>query len=293
MIRFASLVLSALLATGAAARAQILPTDTVVECSGAFETVSNETEIVSTFRQNVVATGTNLKLTCDFLRIVALQQKGQTKALGQYGYFKSLVATGHVRIVQGDREATCGRAEIFPGEDKIVLTENPVVRSTDDQYTASGPRMVLYRGRRQAVIEGSPEERVRITLPPLRDLGFEKNETPAPAAPPARPSSTAPEKSAARTHLVSPGETFLALARRYGVSYSALLAANPGLDPDRIRPGQTLRLPAGPRTHLVTRGETLFGIARRYGVEPARIRAANRLTDDRVKIGQTLVIPAR
>ncbi|QYM77883.1 LptA/OstA family protein [Horticoccus luteus] len=177
-----------LLATALPGRAQTAPTDTIIECAGAFETVSTATEIVSTFRDHVVVTGTNISLTCDYLRVVALQKTAQTTALGQYGYFKSLVATGHVKIVQGDREATCGRAEIFPGDDKIVLTEQPVVSSTDGQYVARGPRMVLYRGRRQAVIEGSPEERVRITLPPVKDLGFEEEKTtPPPAAkPPAK-----------------------------------------------------------------------------------------------------------
>lgn len=179
-----------LLATALPGRAQPAPTDTVIECAGAFETVSTATEIVSTFRDRVVVTGTNITLTCDYLRVVARQKQAQTTALGQYGYFKSLVATGHVKIVQGDREATCGRAEIFPGEDKIVLTDQPVVRSADGEYVARGPRMVLYRGRRQAVIEGSPEERVRITLPPVKDLGAEPD---APA--PARPSPPKPPPS--------------------------------------------------------------------------------------------------
>jgi lipopolysaccharide export system protein LptA len=80
--------------------------------------------------------------------------------------------------VQGDRTATCGRAEVFPGEDRIVLTENPVVKIETEHYEASGPRMVLYRGQRRAVIEGTPQERTHITLPAMKDLGF-PSETPA------------------------------------------------------------------------------------------------------------------
>jgi membrane-bound lytic murein transglycosylase D len=49
---------------------------------------------------------------------------------------------------------------------------------------------------------------------------------------------------------------------------------------------------AGRRTHKVVRGDTLFGIARRYGVSAAAIRSANKLEDDNVKLGATLVIPA-
>lgn len=150
------------------------PPPTVIECAGLAETVSTDTETVATFRDQVVVSGNNLKIYCDFLQVVATRKGDPADTLGGYGNFKSLVATGNVRIVQGDREATCGRAEVFPGEDRIVLSEAPVVRSLDDQYVATGPRLVLYRGQRRAVIEGQPEDRARITLPALKDLGFDE-----------------------------------------------------------------------------------------------------------------------
>ncbi|HEX8274394.1 MAG TPA: LysM peptidoglycan-binding domain-containing protein [Longimicrobiaceae bacterium] len=49
---------------------------------------------------------------------------------------------------------------------------------------------------------------------------------------------------------------------------------------------------AGRRTHKVVSGDTLFGIARKYGVSAAAIRSANKLEDDTVELGATLVIPA-
>jgi lipopolysaccharide export system protein LptA len=172
-IRFLSLMCVAVLT---AVHAAPLP-PTVIECDGLAETVSTDTETIATFRDKVVVTGTDLKLYCDFLKVIALRKGDTESTLGGYGNFKSLVATGNVRIVQGDREATCGRAEVFPGENRIVLSESPVVRSLDNEYVATGPRLVLYRGERRAVIEGQPDERARITLPPLKDLGFE-GETP-------------------------------------------------------------------------------------------------------------------
>ena len=94
------------------------------------------------------------------------------------------------------------------------------------------------------------------------------------------------------------GETFFGIARRYGVTYSELLGANPGVDPQVIRTGQLLRLPAGaraggaaPGTHRVAAGESLWGIARRYDVTVERLRQANRLSGDTVRVGQLLVIP--
>lgn len=48
----------------------------------------------------------------------------------------------------------------------------------------------------------------------------------------------------ARTHSVKSGETPTAIARSYGVRLDILLAANPGLDPRKLKIGQTLNVPA-------------------------------------------------
>lgn len=63
---------------------------------------------------------------------------------------------------------------------------------------------------------------------------------------PARATAAAvtPAASRPRTHTVVAGETPFAIARKYGVSVAALLAANPGLNPRKMRVGQTVNLPA-------------------------------------------------
>lgn len=52
---------------------------------------------------------------------------------------------------------------------------------------------------------------------------------------------TAP--SALRSHTVKSGETLTAIARRYNVKLSALINANPRLDPRRMRVGQVINIP--------------------------------------------------
>jgi tetratricopeptide (TPR) repeat protein len=47
-----------------------------------------------------------------------------------------------------------------------------------------------------------------------------------------------------RTHVVRTGETPTVIARKYGLKVDALMTANPGLDPRRLRVGQALTIPA-------------------------------------------------
>ena len=127
---------------------------------------TTDTETRAIFEENVIATGSNIRLTCDRLEVTAhsLTEKDGNRATLEK--FKSLVATGRVHITQEDREITCGRADILPGEDKLILTQNPVVIDKTGPYTSTGDRLILYRGQRK--IEG---DNVRTTLPPMKDLG--------------------------------------------------------------------------------------------------------------------------
>ncbi len=155
---------------------------TVIE-SESLDMRSSDTLTTFVFTNRVVVTGTNIRLTCDRLEVVTTRQGDPKATIGKLGSFKSLVATGNVHLLQSDREATCGRAEVLPEDDKIILTDNPVVKDLSNGATASGPRMILYRGERRAVIEGAEANPTRITLPAIKDLGFEKDKK-TPEAPP-------------------------------------------------------------------------------------------------------------
>lgn len=56
-------------------------------------------------------------------------------------------------------------------------------------------------------------------------------------------STTASPSRSGKSHTVQSGDTLTSIARRYGVKVTALTAANPGLDPKRMKVGQTLNLP--------------------------------------------------
>lgn len=111
-----------------------------------------------------------------------------------------------------------------------------------------------------------------------------------------------PAAAQSASYIVQRGDTLYGIARRHGVSVSALAAAN-GLTPQAwVYVGQRLVIPdAGStpapapapatRIHLVQPGENLFRLGLRYGTTAAAIRSANGLRSDLIYVGQRLVIP--
>jgi membrane-bound lytic murein transglycosylase D len=103
------------------------------------------------------------------------------------------------------------------------------------------------------------------------------------------------------SHRVARGETLSHIAKRYGMSVSALRSANGGLNPRRLRVGQVVRVPgasavasasSADRFHRVSPGENLTLIARRYGVTVRQIRSWNGINGSRILPGQRLRVSA-
>ncbi|OGX88217.1 hypothetical protein BEN48_10050 [Hymenobacter glacialis] len=119
-------------------------------------------------------------------------------------------------------------------------------------------------------------------------------------------------------HRVGPGETLSALSRRYRVTLSQLLAANPQVN-SGLAVGQVVLVPrpvvakaatsspaaakapavaaapadAVPARYTVAKGETLFGIARRYQLTPEELILLNKLpSNGSVRVGQQLILTA-
>lgn len=129
---------------------------------------STLTETTAVFTGNVVLEGTNMKITCDRLEIIAARLGDRDAAIGEFRGFKYLLATGNVQLRQGDREATCGRAEVLPEQDQVVLYEDPVVVDHSTDFIAAGSKITLLRGERRMAIENP-----KLTGPPIKDLGPE------------------------------------------------------------------------------------------------------------------------
>ncbi len=146
-----------------------------------------ETKAICTGK--VTLTGTDLQIVCDRLELTATRLGKEKGSVPDLEKFRYLLATGHVSITQGSREATCGRAEVLPREDKVVLTENPVVVDHAMDFVTAGERITMLRGQERVEVE-----KPRLTGPAIKDLGFDKNKSAAPEAPDEDAKKTTPAK---------------------------------------------------------------------------------------------------
>jgi membrane-bound lytic murein transglycosylase D len=114
-------------------------------------------------------------------------------------------------------------------------------------------------------------------------------------------------------HVIQKGDTPGAIARRYGSSVDAIMAANGLRNPRALRIGQTLIVPRGgvvaserrtvasssprrphahtaTRKYVVRRGDTLYGIAHRFGTSTGELQKRNNLADDTIRPGDVILL---
>lgn len=154
-----------------------------------------------------------------------------------------------------------------------------------------------------------------LTPPPAPGGNF-----PPPPAPPAPAPVTAldPAPTTPSTeHTVVKGDTGAGIAKKYGMGWKAIEAANPGVDARRLKLGQKLIIPAKSVTaapaanadapaapaggaavassdkYTVKSGDTLAKIAKSHGVTVKALQSANGLKLTSIKVGQKLKIPAK
>lgn len=156
----------------------------------------------------------------------------------------------------------------------------------------------------------SPTQDHAVVTPP--PLGPSNNTVVAPPVP-FTPEPVAPAPAAGTEHTIVKGELLATIAKKYGVGWKAIEAANPGINPNRLKIGDKIKIPApksgaapaaainapsaagdgAVKTYKVKSGDNLMKIAKSHGVGVKALRAANGLKTDQIKVGQTLKIPAK
>jgi lipopolysaccharide export system protein LptA len=128
---------------------------------------------VVVYRGGVLATQGQLKITSDTLTVTFADGSGGTAApqgglaLGAgSARLREIVAEGSVRIEDGTRLATGGRAVFDQTNRTLVLSENPMLR--DGPNEVGGDRVIVYLDEDRSVVEGG-RKRVKAVLHPDRE----------------------------------------------------------------------------------------------------------------------------
>jgi LysM repeat protein len=162
---------------------------------------------------------------------------------------------------------------------------------------------------------------LEMTNAPVADTNFAAPMTPAtntlPPIPAAPQTPVAPPQvevpAAGSEYVVVSGDTLAKIAKAHGVTLKALEAANPGVDPKKLKLKQKLVIPAatagsattsagaapmaateaGGESYVVKSGDNLSKIAKKHGVSLKALKAANNMSTDHIKVGDKLKIPAK
>jgi LysM repeat protein len=128
------------------------------------------------------------------------------------------------------------------------LTEtNRLLIQEIDRLRDSVKKWSDYAGSLEAAAKNIPPSPNRFSTPSGGGLPDDMStQNPGSGKETSSSSGTKPQKPAkpqVRTYAVKSGETMAAIARKQGVSLTALQAANPSVNPKKLRAGQTLNLP--------------------------------------------------
>ena len=182
-----------------------------------------------------------------------------------------------------------------------------------------GLTAMLIEGCKREQTETPPQPMIDTNPPPMIDTNpppAMTNPPPVVTNPPPVVAPVVPEVPAGSEYTVVKGDTLAKIAKNNHVSLKALEAANPTVQPTKLKVGQKLTLPAGgaaaPATtgaaagsdttgvtgagdtvYVVKSGDTLTKIAKAHGTTVKLIQSENNLSTTKIKVGQKLKIPAK
>ena len=149
-------------------------------------------------------------------------------------------------VLQGCKANRTGK-ELPPPE--VMTIDRPAGQPTQEptvaeiKTTPPAPSATVPAPRHETMPPAPTTRTVKALPPPAR---------PAEAKRPAVASASAP--AAVTVHTVKKGDLLSSISRTYNVKMSASVAANPGINPDRIRIGQKLNIPgsaAAPKSDVM------------------------------------------
>lgn len=100
------------------------------------------------FAGNVKITATDTDGACDKIEIAITPPEN-----GKRREISDIMLSGNVKMTQGEKEISCGRARIYAKDEVAVLTENPVIFNREDNTRAAGAKIVYNKGSKLVSIQ--------------------------------------------------------------------------------------------------------------------------------------------
>ncbi|MBI5966762.1 MAG: lipopolysaccharide transport periplasmic protein LptA [Deltaproteobacteria bacterium] len=113
--------------------------------------------MVIIFRGNVVARQGEMTIYADVAQVYYDKREEGNEV-------REIVATGNVKIQEGDRLATGQKAVFINPEQKIILTGQPKIWQGKDMV--SGEKIIVLLGEDKSFIESGPDQRVEVVFYP-------------------------------------------------------------------------------------------------------------------------------
>ena len=129
--------------------------------------VVDDTNKIVTFSGQVNAQRQDFTIDCD--KMIVHYQGSDAKTSGTSPGFKvvKIIAEGNVRITRkAGGEALAKHAEYYEGDDKVVLTGQPMVKQGQD--FVQGDRITIFLKENRSVVEGSPQKKVKAVIYPKK-----------------------------------------------------------------------------------------------------------------------------
>jgi lipopolysaccharide export system protein LptA len=128
--------------------------------------VDDQKRIV-TFKGDVNAKRDDFVIDCQQMLVYYRTMPGQKGQEESETKIEKIVATGNVRIQRSEGGlATSEKAVYFQNEEKVVLTENPVVKKGKD--FVEGDRITIFLKENRSVVESSGNRRVKAIIFPKK-----------------------------------------------------------------------------------------------------------------------------
>lgn len=120
------------------------------------------------FEGKVRARREDMVVNCKKMIVYYFDDSPKNESGVEFGRIDKIIALGDVIIKRSDGGvAQAGKAVFYQNEERVVLTENPLIKQGPD--FVEGHRIIIFLNENRSIIEGGETKRVKATLFPKEE----------------------------------------------------------------------------------------------------------------------------